>query len=310
MVSVIMSVYNEPEDWLKSSVDSILTQSYENFEFIIVNDNPTSERQSELLENFKLKDARITLITNEENSGLTFSLNRGIQVAKGKYIARMDADDISEPERLAIQVRILESNNHIVACGTNYYKINHHGKRIEIINTPISDLDIRYKMLLYNPIAHPTLMFRKSSVEKDNIQYDETLRYAQDYRLIFDLSKLGELYNIQQCLLHYRVSGSQISSAKKAEQNKCAQLTRERIFVEAIEKLEISTDIRSGIYGNNSKILFSCLREYQKLSSSKLIDYLFLSLALNGKLKLGQKIFLFCFGSFAMKNRLKILKNL
>ena len=113
IISVIMSVYNEPLDWVQESIDSILQQTFGNFEFIIINDNPNNKELFDFLITNKIKDNRIIIINNDENIGLTKSLNKGLERAKGEYIARMDADDISLPERLEKQINFLNTN-HII----------------------------------------------------------------------------------------------------------------------------------------------------------------------------------------------------
>ena len=112
-ISVIMSVYNEKKEWLQMSINSILNQSFKNFEFIIVLDNPDNIELKAVLEQFAAKDSRIKLIYNKKNMGLVYSLNSALKVAKGEYIARMDADDISELDRLEVQYNYFEQNPDI-----------------------------------------------------------------------------------------------------------------------------------------------------------------------------------------------------
>ena len=106
-LSVVMSVYNEPTEWITQSIDSILNQTFRDFEFIIINDNPEREENESLLNSYSQKDKRIVVIKNEQNLGLTKSLNIGINEAKGDYIVRMDADDYSFPERFEKQVQFM-----------------------------------------------------------------------------------------------------------------------------------------------------------------------------------------------------------
>ena len=125
VVSVIMSVFKEPQEYLKHSIDSILTQSFKDFEFIIICDNPSDKNICNFLKVYKSIDYRIKLVINPTNMGLTKSLNIGLKLASGKYIARMDADDICMHERLYKQVAYLENNPEISVCGTNrYYIVN------------------------------------------------------------------------------------------------------------------------------------------------------------------------------------------
>ena len=116
-VSVVMSVFSEPRNWLKKAINSILDQTFSDFEFIIINDNPIRKENYLFLKEIQQKDSRIIIIENKENIGLTKSLNKGLSVARGTYIARMDADDISFPTRLEKQYLFMEANSGVIACG-------------------------------------------------------------------------------------------------------------------------------------------------------------------------------------------------
>ena len=118
-ITVLMSIYKEPIDWMILSIDSIIEQTYKDFEFIIINDNPERLDNTKLLEKYLKKDSRIKIVNNSENIGLTKSLNKGLAVSTGEYIARMDADDISLPTRFEKQIAFLESNPNVIVLGTN-----------------------------------------------------------------------------------------------------------------------------------------------------------------------------------------------
>ncbi len=218
MVSVLMCAYNEPIKWLKESIYSILNQTYSNFEFIIVNDNPQSIELHDFLMTEAQKDARITIITNVENLGLTKSLNVGIKYCHGKYIARMDADDISLPQRLAKQVAFMESNPSVIVCGS---RIKYFGQSsLFKSNTVFSrDIDIRGQMLLDSGFVHPSVVIRKEVLDINSIKYDENFRTSQDYKLWFDLSPYGDFANIEEVLLYYRLSSKQVSSVSSFNQS-------------------------------------------------------------------------------------------
>ena len=119
-ISVLMSVYNEPIDWMRQAIESILNQTYKDFEFIIVNDNPEREENQFVLNEYRNKDSRIIILCNEHNIGLTKSLNKGLTVANGEYIARMDADDIALPKRFEKQALYLAKNKNVFLCHTNF----------------------------------------------------------------------------------------------------------------------------------------------------------------------------------------------
>jgi glycosyltransferase involved in cell wall biosynthesis len=120
-ISAVMSVYNESEEYLRKSIESILNQTYTDFEFIIILDNPDNKKARDILKEYENKDDRIVLLENEKNIGLAPSLNRGVKVARGKYIARMDADDIALPQRFEKQVYFLENNPDYAVCFTQVF---------------------------------------------------------------------------------------------------------------------------------------------------------------------------------------------
>ena len=218
MISVIMSIYSEPEEWIELSINSILNQTYNNFEFLIINDNPQRKINDTILKKFKKIDSRIIIIKNRSNIGLTRSLNKGLMLAKGKYIARMDSDDISNTNRFYKQYNFLEANKEYVACGSNYIEINNIGMKRKIIKQPESDIDINSDLVVYNPLAHPSLMIKNENLKSNKIKYDESLKYSQDYKFIYNLSQKGKLYNVQEPLLKYRVSNNQITKTKSKDQ--------------------------------------------------------------------------------------------
>lgn len=226
-VSVIMSIYSEPEQWLSKSIDSILNQTFKHFEFIVINDKPDNITNKRILEDYVVKDSRIKIIENEVNVGLTKSLNKALKVAKGKYIARMDADDIAMPLRLEKQFNLLESNENIIACGTDINFINEQGGLLKKhLKTSFTSENIKNIFPLYNPIYHPTLFFRRKILLDNNLTYNEEFKYAQDYEFIKDLLFIGHIVNIEERLLDYRISNSQISNTKIFEQNNYACITR------------------------------------------------------------------------------------
>lgn len=217
MVSVLMSVFNEPIEWIKQSIESVLAQSYTDFEFIIINDNPNRKDLMDFLESEKEHDKRIKISTNAKNIGLTKSLNLGLSLCKGKYVARMDADDISLSKRFERQVAYLENNPDVIVCGTN---IEYFGKTnvLKLKNIYNDDLDIRGQMLLDSGFAHPSVMIRKDVMDNNSIKYDEDFRTSQDYKLWYDLSAYGKFSNLKEVLLRYRLSPKQISKTSNSDQ--------------------------------------------------------------------------------------------
>lgn len=198
LVSVLMPVYNG-ECYLHKAVDSILTQTLSNFEFIIVEDGSTDSTW-EILNSYH--DPRIRLIRNEVNIGLARSFNRGLEVARGEYIARMDADDLSFLDRLAIQVDYLEAHPQVGVLGSNVEIIDGCGEVLEILRVPSEDGALRWTLCFYNPIVHPSVMIRRELVNKVGGYNENSL--SCDYDLWCRLSDLTRLANLQDVLLSLR----------------------------------------------------------------------------------------------------------
>ena len=229
LISVLMSVCNEPIEWIKQSIDSILTQTFSDFEFIIINDNPERIELSNFLEKESQKDFRINLYTNPENIGLTKSLNKGLKLCRGKYIARMDADDYSFPTRLEEQVRYMEEHPEIVASSAFAYFWDGKDAKKEF-KRPSHPDEIKVYIYITSPFIHPLLILRKNILDRYNIHYDENFRFGQDYKLAADLSEVGLLANLDMPLLLYRQSTGQISASRFIEQSNNAAIVRRNLI--------------------------------------------------------------------------------
>ena len=229
IISVIMGVYKEPLDWLRHSIESIQNQTFTDYEFIIICDNPHYEEGIELLKKYANLDRRIILLFNEENIGLTKSLNKGLKIAQGKYIARMDADDISTSKRLACQYEYLEKHPDVIVLGTNIEYIGNCSvfKRNDSIK--FDNDSIKAQMLLVNCIAHSSVMIRKSVLDSNDIHYDENYRQSQDYRLWELLMHYGQFACLKEKLLKYRMSDQQITRSQKQGQSNLAGGVRLRL---------------------------------------------------------------------------------
>jgi len=208
-VSVIMPVYNS-ERFIAMAIDSILSQTYTNFEFIIIDDCST-DNTPKILENYK--DPRIRIVKNVKNLGLAESLNFGISLSNGEFIARMDADDISLPGRFEAQVKFMQKHTEVGVLGTQFSRIDENGKIIDTQKLPIKSEDIFCIFPHCCPIAHPVAMVRREILEK--IQYRSDLLCAQDYELWGRLLYITKFANLPDVFLYYRVHNEQISTAKK-----------------------------------------------------------------------------------------------
>lgn len=203
IISVVMSVFSEPIEWISQSINSILNQTFGDFEFIIVNDNPLRKENIQLLDAYSAKDKRVKIVHNEKNLGLPCSLNRALSFVHGKYVARMDADDISLPNRFNLQYEFLEKNVDYGICGTYARFIDEHtkiGRRIRLGRT---NEELKAKLLFYSPFMHPSIMARSNLICR--LRYDENYRVAQDVELWLRMSKETKFYNIPKILLYYRV---------------------------------------------------------------------------------------------------------
>ena len=214
-IVVLMSVYNEPLDWLKRSIQSILNQTFRDFEFIIVNDNPHRQELKDILKSYDNRDGRIRIIENCENLGPAGAKNKALRSAGGRYIAIMDADDISLPERLKSQYQFLEKNSDIFLVGTSVQITDQNGVLKEkVIKHKSHKLIVNDILTGKLPFYHPTIMFRNEGFSYRD-KFTVTLDY--DFYLVC-LSKNKKFGNLKQVLLHYRVSDQSISMTKKQKQ--------------------------------------------------------------------------------------------
>ena len=211
-ISVIMPVYNS-EKYLREAINSILCQTFKDFELIIINDGSADNSRS-IIQEFQKQDTRIKLIENEKNLGISRSLNLGIDHAVGKYIARMDSDDISIKSRFSNQVKILELNPEIGFLGSSGYYIDENGKKISFYKVPTSFLEIKWGSLLCSPFIHPSVMIRKELFEKTNIRYDDTKLYVEDYDLWSKFINITKAINLKEPLIKYRIYSQFINKQK------------------------------------------------------------------------------------------------
>jgi len=218
-----MSVYNG-ERYLREAAESILNQTYTDFEFIIIDDG-SRDGTWELLSSFN--DPRIRLVCNEKNMGLTQSLNKGIQMSRGDYLARQDADDISTPERLALQMRFLEEHPDVGVLGTWVAYVDEQGQRIGTWATPGSPLLVSWSLLFGNCIAHPSVIVRRSLL-RQGMRYRAEIPYAQDYELWVRLNTKTRLANLTEVLYWRRVHDEMISVKYSEQQDQTVRVVMQQ----------------------------------------------------------------------------------
>jgi glycosyltransferase involved in cell wall biosynthesis len=236
LVTVLLSAFNDGR-FLPEAVESILAQTLADFEFLIVDDGSTDGSADYLR---GLNDPRVRLLRNETNIGLTRSLNRGLDAAAGTFVARMDADDVAMPHRLARQVEFLRGRPDVGVVGSSRVLIDERGAVVAAhARAAEDDLRIRWKCLLGNPFAHPTVMLRADVLARHGLRYDASFR-TEDYELWTRLLAVTQGANLREPLLRYRLRDG-VSSARQAEQLR----NHDRISYASIRRLVPGFEIRA-----------------------------------------------------------------
>lgn len=221
-ISVIMPVYNG-EKYLREAIDSVLSQTFSDFEFIIINDC-SKDKTVDIINSYN--DERIILINNDKNLGIAKTLNKGIEKAKGKYIARMDADDICYPHRFETQYNFMEENLEIGMCGSSIEIFTESS--INIHECPVHNDEIKVLQMFNTAFAHPTVMMRHSTLEKYNLRYDDFYEGIEDYELWIRMSNVTKLANLKEVLLKYRSHSNQVTKKISNEQYEKMKLIRKK----------------------------------------------------------------------------------
>ena len=268
-ISVVMSVFNGIE-YVDKSIESILIQTFNDFEFIIINDGSTDNTLN-VIKYYANIDERIVVV-DQDNKGLTNSLIIGCNLAKGKYIARQDADDISKPERLMHQVSYFEEYNNTSVVGTCYHVFYDSG--VNFIKCPVgSDVFLKRSMFLSNPFCHSSVMFSKGKYH-DVGGYRSKYKTTQDLDLWFRLSKVGKFGMIKNVLVNRNIVSGSMSLSKKAYlQNYNSSMIRLN-NVRSVNGIPVATAIAYTFTGaiyhlmmtilpeSMSNILSTCIRKY------------------------------------------------
>lgn len=218
-ISVVMAAYNGAE-FLPAAIDSILNQTYTDFEFIIIDDG-SSDATPEVIRGYA--DPRIRTVRNPQNLGLIGSLNRGLDMAQGELIARMDADDEALPNRFEEQVRFLDAHPEIGVCGT---ALETFGTRVENRVVECKPAHLRCMLLFETGMNHNTVMLRRSIILQHNLRYDPGYPHAEDYELWSRLADLTQLANLPDKLVRYRLHPESVSHAHHTVQQQTADRIR------------------------------------------------------------------------------------
>ncbi len=204
LISVVLPVYNA-EQYVKDTIKSILVQSYQNFELIIINDGSTDNSEEYIVQ---FKDTRIKYIKNEKNLKLIQTLNLGLRLAKGKYIARIDADDIALPNRFEKQIDFLENNLEYGIVGSFAETFGSKKEKLTFVQ---EDLEIRFALLTHNPFVHSSVMIRNQILIKNKLSFDLNQLHVEDYDLWIKILKYSKGKILPDSLIKYRIHESQIS---------------------------------------------------------------------------------------------------
>jgi glycosyltransferase involved in cell wall biosynthesis len=251
-VSIIMSSYNDDER-LEKTIESVLNQIFEDFEFIIINDGSTDSSQN-ILKECSLKDKRIVLMNNEENIGLTKSLNKGIEIAKGDYIARIDAGDLWDKTKLEKQIRFLDENKDYVICGAQAFYIDKNENILGQSWFAIDDKDIRQRFFTKEgTYLHPSIVFRVSPLRAEGIYYRDFFKYSQDLDLYCRLFFKGKMHCLIEPLISCKIDSLKISIAKKYYQRQYQKIAY-RLFKQRIKHGKDDLDLGKSIKIKDSKI--------------------------------------------------------
>lgn len=225
-VTVLMPVYNG-ETFLLEAVESILAQTFKDFELLVIDDGSV-DGSADIVAS--CPDPRVRLVSNGENLGLIATLNRGIELARGEYIVRMDCDDVSLPERLQRQVEFMASHPEVGVCGVWYLEF---GDRVRRTTRCAPDHDSIRCGTLFNPVVgHPTVILRRELLLEHGLRYDAEFRHAEDYRLWAEALRHCRFANIPEVLLHYRLHPGQVTSVHAQQQMESAGRVRRDLLQE------------------------------------------------------------------------------
>lgn len=244
LVSIVIPVHNG-EKYIKESIDSCLAQTYSNIEIIVVDDKSTDNT----LEILKGYGEKIKVFPVEKQNGLGNVINIGIRASKGKYIARMDADDIMYPDRIEKQVEYLENNPSCVAVGGQIDVINENSDITGHREYAQNDKDLKKNRFLFQPFAHPAVTLRKSTLEEIGL-YPEDMWKVEDVKLFLILSTKGEFANLPDTVLKYRMTFQTESQSKMVEHFKLTNDIRNW----AIQNLDIKPTFREYVIWNMQKV--------------------------------------------------------
>lgn len=248
IISVLMPVYN-PGSYLRGAIDSILNQTFSDFEFLIINDGSTDE-SLDIIASYS--DPRIKVINNQKNLGLSPSLNRAAMMARGKYLARMDADDVTLPDRFQRQVSYLEKHSEVGVLGGSIRIIDERGDMLlQVPPVPYEPIAVQWEMLFRNPMIHPTIMMRRGLYQQVG-GYASARILSEDYDLWRRLIKITQLANLREVIHYYRMHPGSVTATRLSEQKRMSNKVTQKVISDAlgeqvpldtVQKLRRQTDL-------------------------------------------------------------------
>lgn len=253
-VMVFMPCYN-CEKYVAQAIESVLQQSYRQFELIILDDGST-DRSFKIIEKYAAQDRRIRIYRNEKNQGIVFTRNRGLDLCECDYLGLMDADDITVPKRLEREIAFLEEHPDITVVGGRYQQMNESGElsehRSELVQ---SDSAIRAHMLFHNVIANGTVLMRKKWIDDKGIRYKIQYKSGEDYRFWCEVLREGRMYNMDQVFQYYRVHEASLEHVsnnqhQESRYENMMETQREILFMQGYvlqeRKLNLLLEVLSG----------------------------------------------------------------
>lgn len=249
LISVLMPVYNA-EEFIEESIDSLLNQTYKNMEIIIIDDCSNDGTAQKIK---RYSDKRIRYYKNEKNMGIVYSLNLGMSLANGEFMARMDADDICFPNRFEEQLKYMRNNPNLVLISCWFEMF---GKVNQIIKYPKKHKEILTYCMIGNPMLHPGYFMNRHKIMESNLKYDENMKFAEDLDFVINVTNIGEVANVPKILMKYRTHNTQTSSIHMKRQFELGVIIRKKL----VSKI--------GINWNDKEMeLFQkiCFEEYDNL---------------------------------------------
>lgn len=248
-----MPVYNTSK-YISKALDSVLEQTFKDFEIIVVDDGST-DNSIEILKGYSTRDSRVRVFQNEQNRGVSYSLNYALRYASAPLVARMDSDDIMVEGRLEKQYAYMQKNPDCVVLGGQQTYINENDEITGNTTFPLTDTEIKKKFFQFQPIADPTSMYNRAKIPPEVFCFDESLTVAEGLDLYFRLFKYGKFANLEDSIVLYRQRQGSLFHTDIKRTFKFISMVRKR----AIKQYGIKTPLLAGFINYSQRIITSIL---------------------------------------------------